>query len=347
MNNLFYNLNNSDNNYFCIKNIDYNKFNIYNITSNYPEHKFWFRINNTKIKRSLNNYNINNLNLFDSIILTNSHIDFINFLDKFQKDVLEKTKINLNTMLIIEDFGYKFIKAKTNEFKVFNQNNVEINDFKNYDYYEKNLDIVLELNEIMVNNFNEGWIFWKIIQAKEIKKINCFDINLFEETEQNKNKLDIIRDNIKDINKEYNLINDNVPKSQNIANIQNIHNKPLVPLVPINNMINPMMLLNQLSKLKKVDNEIKENRENKEKDESGNISFNVQLNKVQIKEPKNIKEIYSDIKKSEKEYDKLLILQNFNRLINEHRLFQKKIRKKIKKNHKKYKKIKKQMKKML
>lgn len=334
MSNLFFDLNNfnninPNNDYFCIKNIDYNKFNLYNTTSTNPEQKFWFRMNNTKIKKS----NFTNLNIHDNIILTSTHNIFINFLDKLKKDLLDKLSINLNTMLIVEDFGYKYIKTKTNRFKVYNQNNILYSEEENYDYYEKNLDIVLELNEIMINNFNEGWIFWKIIQAKEIKKINYTEINLFEETEIN-TKSQYIRPEIKhDITT---VIPQNIPTPH--THIQSVQRPQSAPLVPVSNMINPMMLLNQLSKLKKVDNE---NKEEKNIKPDGNLSFTIQLNKVQVKEPKDIKEIYTDIKKSEKEYDKLLILETFNRIINEHKLFQKKIRKKIKKQHKKYKKIKK------
>lgn len=337
MSNLFFDVNNlnninSNNDYFCIKNMDYNKLNLYNTKSTNPEQKFWFRMNNTKIKKS----NFTNLNIHDNIILTLTHNNFINFLDKLKKDLLEKLSINLNTMLIIEDFGYKYIKTKTNKFKVYNQNNIIYTEEENYDYYEKNLDIVLELNEIMINNFNEGWIFWKIIQAKEIKIINYTEINLFEETEINI-KPQCVRPEIKhDITT---IIPQNIP----MPHIQTFPRPQSIPLVPVSNMINPMMLLNQLSKLKKVDNE---NKEEKNIKPDGNLSFTVQLNKVQVKEPKDIKEIYSDIKKSEKEYDKLLILENFNRIINEHKLFQKKIRKKIKKQHKKYKKIKKAFKKI-
>lgn len=198
------------------------KINLYNGLIDRPMHKYWFKLQNLKIKDKMDNYILIALSESDQDKKFCLYVDLIinSICNKFKKK-----KVNSN----IVHSNHNIIQINTTNFNIFDSKNnkISIDEINKLDL----VDVILEINEIKVYN-NQMYLIWNILQMKKLPIID-FTTNLFDNYIPPK----IIEEKII------------TPKQPIIKE----ENKKPIEKTPVfsSAIITPQLLLNQLNKLKK------------------------------------------------------------------------------------------------
>jgi hypothetical protein len=233
-------------------------------------HKYWFKLQNLKIKDKMDNY------IFIALSESDQDKQFCNYIDLIMnclRNKFKKKKINSN---IIKN-NHNILQINISNFNIFDSNNnkLTINDINKLD----SIDIIIELNEIKVYN-NQMYLIWNILQMKKLPLID-FNTNFFTNNiiKSQKTESPII---IKgpEVSKTDAKIDFNPILPEIKKNIQ--IDKPSINLSGA--IITPQLLLTQLNKLKKQPQQIINDKNILETVEKNPVN-QVKLKKVETKGP--------------------------------------------------------------
>ena len=165
-------------------NNDYLKLDVYNSKCVAPLHKYWFKLETSKII----SINKNNTTMLKIVLSKTHNINLIKYITTLENKIFEHCKTLKEDIMIKKTFGKQknyppILNVKINSSThIFNNDNKNVNE--DYLHINDNISIYFELKNIWINT--ETKIFWLDLCALQIQTKKLIDLShsLFDDTQK-------------------------------------------------------------------------------------------------------------------------------------------------------------------